>query len=73
VIKKVPLLKQWKGGDGRYRPGLANGAIDVDRIVYLESVETWQDKSVTCVHFDDGTMLDVVLSIKEIMDLQVQE
>lgn len=73
MIKKVPLLKQWKGGDGRYRPGLANGAIDVDRIVYLESVDTWQGESVTCVHFDDGTMLDVVLTIQELIDLQKQD
>ena len=72
MIKKVPILKEYRGGDGRYRPGLAFGAIEVDRIVYLEDAGTWQDKSITCTHFDDGSMVDVLLSIDKIMALQGQ-
>lgn len=73
MMKKVPILKQYKGGDGRYRPGIGYGAIKLDRIVYLESTGTWQDKSITCVHFDDGSMVDVLLSIDEIAELQNDE
>ena len=69
MITKVPILKQYKGGDGRYRPGVGNGAIDTSRIVYLEHVGTWQDKPITCVHFDDGSEVDVLLIIDEIAGL----
>lgn len=69
MIKKVPILKQYKGGDGRYRLGMGNGAIDTSRITYLESTGTWQDKSITCVRLDDGSMVDVLLTIDEIAEL----
>ena len=72
MIKKVPILKQYKGGDGRYRPDIGRGAIDTNRMVYLEGVGTWQDKPITCVHFDDGSEVDVLLTIDEIADLSNQ-
>lgn len=72
MMKRVPLLKQYGGGDGRKRPGMAFGAIELDRITYMESVGTWQDKSITCVHLDDGSIVDVLLPIDEVMALQEQ-
>ena len=69
MLKKVPILKQYKGGDGRYRPGYGWGAIDVSRIVYMEKIDSWQDKSVTSVHLDNGDAWDVLLSIEEIIAL----
>lgn len=73
MLKKVPLLTEFKGGDGRYRPDMGFGAIEVDRIVWVASNGTWQDKSITCVRFDNGSQVDVLLSIGEIMKLQSED
>ena len=72
MIKKVPILKQYRGGDGRYRPDRGHGAIDVSRITHLEGLEGWQEYPVTAVHLDDGSRIDVLLSISDIISLSRQ-
>ena len=73
MIKKVPLLTQHKGGDGRYRPGYSYGALDLARVTYMEATGTWQDKPITCVHLDNGDIVEVLLSLDEVIDLSKQD
>lgn len=68
-LKRVKLLQDVKGGDGRLRPAVGRGCIDVDRIVYLEDQGYSQGMPLTCVHLDDGSLVDVLASVQEIMDL----
>lgn len=69
MIKKVRLVKQYKGPDGRYRPGTVWGALDTNRVTYLENTGTHQGDPVTTVHLDDSTMLDVVMSMDDVIDM----
>ena len=70
MLKKINILKEYRGGDGRYRPGPCLGAIETDWILWLEHADrSYDNKSVTTVHFDNGSTVDVIITIKELMEL----
>lgn len=69
-LKRVKLLQEGaQEGDGWRKPAVGRGCIDVDRIVYLEDQGYSQGMPLTCVHLDDGSLVDVLASVQEIMDL----
>jgi hypothetical protein len=68
MIQKVPVRVKYKDDDGRYRSAIGYDAIELSRVVYLENMGTWQDKPVTCIRFGDGSIVDVLLTIQEIID-----
>ncbi len=70
MLRKVEVKTEYKGGDGRWRPDVGFAAINPDHIAWAQAQESWQDKSVTHVHFKDGTGLDVLLSIDQVIGLQ---
>lgn len=74
MLKNVPLLVDHRGGDGRHRRGYAPGSLAVDRILHTEYTGRQYDgKPVTTVHLDDGSTLDVLLSIDQINLLANEE
>jgi hypothetical protein len=74
MLKSVPLLIDHRGGDGRFRAGYMPGSLAVHRILYTEYTgRQYDDRPITLVHLDDGTDLEVLLSIDQINGLANEE
>ena len=70
MLRNVQIRTEWKGGDGRWRPDIGFAAINPDHIAWAEAKSSWQDMPVTQVHFKDGSELEVLLTLDQVIGLQ---